>query len=91
LGDLEADGHLDFLYSAPEAEGMGVGSALCTAIEERARAERMPRINVEASELAKPLFEKRGFKVICPNDFTIDGVAIHNFSMEKRCEADPFS
>jgi putative acetyltransferase len=82
-GDLEPDGHLDFLYSAPEAEGMGVGSTICTAIEEQARADRIQRIYVEASELARPLFEKRGFTVICRNDFAIEGVAIHNFSMEK--------
>lgn len=83
-GDLESDGHLDFLYAAPEAEGMGVGTALYRALEAEARRRGIARIYVEASELARPLFERHGFTLTGRNDFAIGAVPIHNFSMEKR-------
>jgi putative acetyltransferase len=82
-GDLEADGHIDFLYSAPEARGRRVGTALYDALERYALAAAMPRLYVEASELARPLFERRGFALVRRNDLVVGGVAIHNFSMEK--------
>lgn len=84
FGDLEDDGHLDFLYAAPEAEGMRVGSALYEALEAHARALRLDRIYVEASELAKPLFERRGFALLGGNDVRLGAVEIHNYRMEKR-------
>lgn len=84
FGDLEADGHLDFLYVAPEAEGLHVGSLLYSALEGHARGLGLSRIFVEASELARPLFERRGFIVLGRNDLDLAGVAIHNYRMEKR-------
>lgn len=83
-GDLEADGHIDFLYTAPEAEGRRVGSTVYGVLERHARARAMPRLYVEASELARQLFTKRGFALLRRKDLSLDGVAIHNFSMEKR-------
>lgn len=43
----------------------------------------MPKLFVEASELAKPLLERSGFVVLVRNELTLGGVNIHNFSMEK--------
>lgn len=83
FGDLEPDGHLDFLYVAPEAEGLHVGSAIYAALEEHARKLETPRIHVEASQLAKPFFLRRGFVVLGRNDLNLGDVAIHNFRMEK--------
>lgn len=84
FADLEADGHLDMLYVAPEAEGLHVGSHLYDAIEAHARRRGLHRIFVEASELARPLFERRGFTLLGRNDLVLDGVDIHNYRMEKR-------
>lgn len=84
FGDLEADGHLDMLYVAPEAEGLRVGSLLYAALETHARERGMSRIFVEASEPARPLFERRGFILLGRNDLELTGVAIHNYRMEKR-------
>ena len=82
-GDMEADGHLDFLYAAPEGEGRGVGSALLAALEDVARRQGSVRIFVEASEIARPLFERRGYTLVGRNDFDVGGVPIHNYRMEK--------
>ena len=47
----------------------------------------MSRLYTEASELARPAFERAGYVMQHPRDFTIehDGreVAIHNYAMEK--------
>ena len=43
FADLEADGHLDMLYVAPEAEGLHVGSHLYGAIEAHARRRGLRR------------------------------------------------
>lgn len=83
-GDLEPDGHIDHLYCRPDRTGTGVGSAIYAALEEIARTAGMATVFVEASEGARRLFERRGFRIDARNDFTINGVAIHNYRMSKR-------
>jgi len=82
-GDLEDDGHLDFLYCAPEGAGKGTGSQIYAALECRAREKSVRKIYVEASEVARPFFERNGFTLVSRNNLSIRGVAIHNFEMEK--------
>jgi putative acetyltransferase len=81
--DLEADGHIDFLYAAPEAVGTGAAGLLLDALEAAARADGMTRLYVEASEAARRFFLKRGFAVDHRRDFEIAGVAIHNHAMSR--------
>lgn len=83
FGDLEADGHIDYLYCRPDAVGTGVASALYNRLEEIARERAMTRLYVDASELARRLFARKGFCVIERRDFIVNGVAIHNYAMEK--------
>ena len=82
-GDLEPDGHIDHLYCRADNIGTGVGSAIYGALEAAAKSAAMPIIYVEASESARRLFERRGFAIDARNDFTINGVAIHNYRMSK--------
>ncbi|MGA0607361.1 GNAT family N-acetyltransferase [Phenylobacterium sp. VNQ135] len=82
--DLEPDGHVDHLYCRPDAAGKGVASALLDALLDGARAAGMPRLYVEASELARGLFARKGFTVERRRDFEVRGVAIHNYAMERR-------
>lgn len=81
--DLEADGHIDFLYASPEAAGTGVAAMLLDTLEAAARADGMRRLYVEASEAARRFFVKRGYAEIARRDFEVDGVAIHNYAMER--------
>ena len=81
--DLEHDGHVDHLYCRPAWIGRGVGSALYDAIESEARARGMQRLFVEASDAARRLFERKGFRVVRRNDLERHGVDLHNFDMEK--------
>ena len=82
-GDLEPDGHIDHLYCRSDIVGTGVGSAIYAAIEAAARRAGIAVLFVEASEGARCLFERRGFGVDARNDFTINGVAMHNYRMSK--------
>ncbi|MEM9234321.1 MAG: GNAT family N-acetyltransferase, partial [Pseudomonadota bacterium] len=81
--DLEDDGHIDFLYVAPEAAGQGVAQALYEEVEARAVAHQLTRLYTEASELARPFFERQKFSVLTRQDLEIDGVPIHNYRMAK--------
>lgn len=82
--DLEADGHIDFLFADPDVAGRGVASDLLDVLERTARDGGMARLYVEASEAARRFLVKRGYRVERRRDFEIRGVAIHNYAMEFR-------
>lgn len=82
--DLKADGHIDFFYVAPEAAGTGLSGRLLDELEAAAGADGIQRLYVEASEAARRFFLKRSFVVTARRDFEVDGVAIHNYAMERR-------
>ncbi|MCB1431894.1 MAG: GNAT family N-acetyltransferase [Alphaproteobacteria bacterium] len=82
--DLEDDGHIDMMFCRPEWSGRGVASALFGRISAVAADRGMPRLYTEASEIAKPVFGKWGFHLVRRNDMEIEGVAIHNYAMEKH-------
>jgi len=82
--DLEPDGHIDHLYVHPDVAGRGVGASLIEAVLARARAAGIDRLHVEASENARPLFERLGFRVAHRSDFDVRGVAIHNYAMVRE-------
>ena len=63
--------------------GTGIGSALYDALESAANDHGIEFLFVEASEAARRLFERKGFAVEQRNDFTINGVPIHNYRMVK--------
>ena len=81
--DLEADGHIDFLFADPDVAGQGVASALLEVLEAAARGDGVTRLYVEASEAARRFLLKHGYSVKRRRDFEIDGVAIHNYAMER--------
>ncbi len=77
-------GHLDMLYCHPDHTRKGLADALLAKAEEFARETGHARLFTEASELARPAFERAGYTVQSRRDFEIEGVAIHNYAMEKR-------
>lgn len=88
-GDLEPNGHIDHLFCAPEMIGRGAASLLYDQIEVQARAWALSRLFVEASELARPFFERRGFATLERDDFILRGVLLHNYHMEKPLDPQP--
>ena len=86
-GDLELNGHIDHLYCRPDVAGSGVTSALYDRLEAAARERGITRLHVEASEPARRFFLRKGFTMLGRREFTLGGVAIHNFAMDKRLDA----
>jgi len=85
---LQAGGHLDMLYCRPDHGGRGLGRRLLAEAELAARGLGMTRLFTEASELARPVFARAGYRLLGRRDFTIphegSAIAIHNYAMEKR-------
>ena len=84
--DLEPNGHINRLFRAPEAAGQGIASRLYDAVEAAAREQGITSLFTEASELARRLFERKGFAVVERQDMVIRGVAIHNYRMAKTLD-----
>ena len=82
--DLEPDGHIDRLFCAPEAVGLGIASRLYEAVEAAARERGIRRLFTEASELARRFFEQKCFIVVERQDMVLRGVPIHNYRMAKN-------
>ena len=80
---LERDGHLDHLYCHPDHTRRGLADLLLAEAEVMAREWGVKRLFTEASDLARPAFERVGYKVTHKREFAIDGVPIHNWAMEK--------
>ena len=62
----------------------GTAAALYAVLESHARKTGLTRLYTEASEAARRFFLKRGFVVTQRRDFSLRGVMIHNYAMEKR-------
>lgn len=83
FGDLDLEGrYLDRLYVRWDAQGRGVATALCDALEALAGPGT---IHTDASVTARPFFEGRGYRVIREQQVERRGVKLTNFRMEKGC------
>lgn len=84
---LEANGHIDMLYCQPDCTGRGLAGQLLAEAERAARAMGVSLLHTDASEVARPVFERAGYALLRRRDFTIGPetapVAIHNYAMEK--------
>lgn len=80
--ELDPDGHIDCAYIHPRFQRRGMMSLLVAHAIECCAAMGIPRMTVDASHCAKPLFEKMGFHVIRENAVVRKGVTLTNFTME---------
>jgi putative acetyltransferase len=80
---LQDGGLIDQLYVDPSVARTGVASALVEAIEKLAAARGVASLATDASDTAKPLFEKRGFVATRRNTIAIDGEYLGNTRMTK--------
>jgi len=81
--ELEDNGHIDCAYTHPAYQKRGVMSELFAYTQNLAEQKGIKRLYLEASIVAKPFFEKRGFKTLHRNEIKRNGQMIVNFSMEK--------
>lgn len=83
FGDLADDGYLDRLYVHRDFQHCGIATALCDALEERARSQGILVVETHASITARPFFEKRGYRAIREQQVERAGVRMTNYVMER--------
>ncbi|SMQ74417.1 Acetyltransferase, GNAT family [Altererythrobacter xiamenensis] len=87
---LEPDGHLDMLYCHPDHTRRGLAGQLLAEADLNARRQGISKLYTEASELARPAFQRAGYRVSHRRDFTIEyaggSVPIHNYAMTKTLD-----
>ena len=81
--ELVQPDEIDCLYVHPLFARQGVAKQLYIHLEQRARQLQMKQLQVEASLLARPLFEQVGFSEIRRNEIPRNGEVLVNFSMVK--------
>ena len=83
FAEFETNGHIDCFYCHHEFQGLGIGTVLMKAIENRAKKNHINRIFAEVSITARPFFEAKGFTIVKQQTVTIRGIDLINFMMEK--------
>ena len=74
---------LALLYCRGRAARQGHGKALLDRIEADAMANGVTCLRTEASQFSRPLFERRGWRLIAPETITIAGVPFERYRMHK--------
>lgn len=82
--ELDPDGHIDCCYTHPDYQNKGVATTLYQHLVTEAEKRGMKRLYVEASLLARPFFEKQGFRLIKENQVERAGLTLQNYSLEKK-------
>ncbi|AHM05601.1 hypothetical protein roselon_03343 [Roseibacterium elongatum DSM 19469] len=77
------DAFLDFAYVMPDAAGCGVGDALLSIVEGRAKSAGIDRLETEASRVAEPFFAHRGWRVLRHQRVKRHGIGLPNALMDK--------
>lgn len=80
--ELDTDGHIDCAYVNPDFSRRGVMTRLVEYAKSVCFAMKLPRIYVEASICAKPLFQSQGFDVLSENIVMTEDVSLINFRVE---------
>jgi putative acetyltransferase len=88
FASLEGGDVIDMLYVDPEFAGRGAGRALVDALTKLAAARGTKRLTAEASEVAKPLFERVGFTAEKRNLVRVGDEWLANTTMTKSLGTD---
>jgi len=89
FASLKGADFIQMLFVDPKFARQGVGRTLVEALTKLAGARGATTLTVEASEVAKPLFDKRGFVAQKRNLKRIGDEWLANTTMTKSLGADP--
>ena len=84
FASLKGAEHIEMLYVHPAAAGQGVATLLIDALEKLAGARGAKRLTVDASDTARPFFERRGYAAQRRGAVALGGEWLGNTAMEKR-------
>lgn len=80
---------IDMLYVHPAAARQGVATVLVDALEKLAAARGASALTVDASDTARPFFQKRGYSAESRKTVTLGDEWLGNTSMKKSLAAAP--
>ena len=86
--DLQPDGLIDHLFVHHRWQHRGIGRALMSEIENRARHKGIARLETHASVTARPFFEAFGFTVTREQLLELRGERLQNFVMHREITLD---
>ena len=89
MAELVADGFIDCFYVLPTYQGKGIGKALLSEIEKRARVEDQLRLRAHVSVTAEPFFSSQGFEIVERWNKIIIGHPAPQYHMEKTLCREP--
>jgi putative acetyltransferase len=89
FASLKGGEEIDMLFVDPEFARQGVGRTLVDALTRLAQARGARRLTTEASDVAKPLFEREGFTAQKRNLMRNGDQWLANTTMTKTLGADP--
>jgi putative acetyltransferase len=78
------EGHIDFLYTAPAFARRGVATELLSGAEAVLIYSNVRMVSTEASITALPFFRLMGYRLVCKQTVSRQGVDLRNYRMEKR-------
>jgi putative acetyltransferase len=79
--ELEPDGHIDCLYVHPAFQRQGIAGRLLQHLMQEAKKRGIAQLHVEASAVARPFFEARGFALQARNSVVRRGQTLINYRM----------
>lgn len=89
FASLKGAEEIDMLFVDPEFARQGAGRALIEALSKLAQARGAKRLTTEASDVAKPLFERHGFTAERRNLVRAGDQWLANTTMTKTLGAEP--
>ncbi|MFN3243107.1 MAG: GNAT family N-acetyltransferase [Planctomycetota bacterium] len=84
---FESDGHVDFLYTSPDHARRGVATRLHDEVVAALRELGVTGLYTEASEVARPFFERQGYVVVEREVVTRGGVSLPRYRMRRPASA----
>jgi putative acetyltransferase len=87
FASLRNNEHIDMLYVHPAVARQGVASSLVDALEKLARARGTMTMTVDASDTAKPFFDRHGYTAQQRNAIAVGNEWLGNVSMRKALPA----
>jgi putative acetyltransferase len=87
FASLADNSRIDMLYVHPAAAGQGAAAMLADALEKLAAARGTKELSVDASDMARGFFERRGFVAKTRNTVAVGGEWLANTTMVKSLSA----
>ncbi|WKN31877.1 GNAT family N-acetyltransferase [Porifericola rhodea] len=86
FGSITSDGYLDTLFAHKAHQKEGIGSSLLEKLLEYVKEIGRSKVHLDASLTARSFFERKGFRMIKPQQKVIDGVVFVNFMMVRTLD-----